>query len=173
MKVGKVFALSFGLVATTALAAPIKIEINLVDAAGVGKSIGTVGAEDSKDGLVLTPKLTGLAPGDHGFHVHEAGSCGPKEKDGKPVAALAAGGHYDPQTSGKHEGPSGKGHLGDLPPLKVDQKGEANGRLVAPRLKVADLKGRSLMIHEGGDNYSDDPKPLGGGGARVACGIVK
>lgn len=28
------------------------------------------------------------------------------------------------------------------------------------------------MVHEGGDNYSDDPKPLGGGGARVACGVV-
>jgi Cu-Zn family superoxide dismutase len=29
------------------------------------------------------------------------------------------------------------------------------------------------MIHEGGDNYSDKPKPLGGGGARIACGVVK
>ena len=43
----------------------------------------------------------------------------------------------------------------------------------APRLKVADLKGKSLMIHAGGDNYSDTPAPLGGGGARAACGVVK
>jgi Cu-Zn family superoxide dismutase len=28
------------------------------------------------------------------------------------------------------------------------------------------------MIHEGGDNYSDQPKPLGGGGARIACGVI-
>jgi Cu-Zn family superoxide dismutase len=28
------------------------------------------------------------------------------------------------------------------------------------------------MIHQGGDNYSDDPKKLGGGGARVACGVI-
>jgi superoxide dismutase, Cu-Zn family len=28
------------------------------------------------------------------------------------------------------------------------------------------------MIHAGGDNYADAPKPLGGGGARVACGVV-
>jgi len=30
---------------------------------------------------------------------------------------------------------------------------------------VADVKGRSIMIHAGGDNYSDQPAPLGGGGA--------
>ncbi len=29
-----------------------------------------------------------------------------------------------------------------------------------------------LVIHEGGDNYSDTPKPLGGGGGRIACGVV-
>jgi len=40
-------------------------------------------------------------------------------------------------------------------------------------LKVIDIKGRSLMIHAGGDNYSDMPVSLGGGGARVACGVVK
>ncbi len=36
-------------------------------------------------------------------------------KEGKAVAAGAAGGHYDPQHTGKHEGPLGAGHLGDLP----------------------------------------------------------
>jgi superoxide dismutase, Cu-Zn family len=29
------------------------------------------------------------------------------------------------------------------------------------------------MIHSGGDNYSDAPAPLGGGGARIACGVIK
>ncbi|SSP59941.1 Cu/Zn superoxide dismutase [Acinetobacter baumannii] len=29
------------------------------------------------------------------------------------------------------------------------------------------------MIHAGGDNYSDSPLPLGGGGARIACGVIK
>jgi Cu-Zn family superoxide dismutase len=38
---------------------------------------------------------------------------------------------------------------------------------------VADVKGRSIMIHSGGDNYSNQPAPLGGGGARIACGVVK
>jgi Cu-Zn family superoxide dismutase len=38
---------------------------------------------------------------------------------------------------------------------------------------VAEVKGRSIMIHAGGDNYSDQPVPLGGGGGRTACGVVK
>ena len=43
---------------------------------------------------------------------------------------------------------------------------------VVPRLKLADIHGKALMIHAGGDNYADEPKPLGGGGARIACGVV-
>ena len=37
----------------------------------------------------------------------------------------------------------------------------------------AQLKGKALIIHAGGDNYSDRPAPLGGGGARVACGLIQ
>jgi Cu-Zn family superoxide dismutase len=56
----------------------------------------------------------------------------------------------------------------------VTPDGMAKTEMTAvPRIKVADIKGRSLMIHEGGDNYSDQPKPLGGGGGRVACGIIR
>jgi len=29
------------------------------------------------------------------------------------------------------------------------------------------------MVHVGGDNYSDNPEALGGGGARMACGVIK
>ena len=94
-------------------------------------------------------------------------------KDGKAVPDLAAGGHYDPAGTGKHEGPYGNGHLGDLPALYVAADGKATLPVLAPRLKVADIKGRSLMIHAGGDNYSDAPAPLAGGDARVACGVVK
>ncbi|WP_423817531.1 superoxide dismutase [Cu-Zn] SodC [Saezia sanguinis] len=149
------------------------IEVNLVDADGGSKPIGTVTAVDSQYGLVLTPNLQGLAPGVHGFHVHVNPDCGPKEQDGKMVAALAAGGHYDPQNTGKHGTPWGDGHLGDLPPLYVAADGTAVTPVLAPRLKVADLDGRSIMVHAGGENYSDHPAPLGGGGARVACGVVK
>lgn len=153
--------------------ADAQIAMNMVSEKGVGAAIGTVTASDSKFGLVLTPSLRGLPAGLYGFHVHQNPSCDPKEKDGKMVPALAAGGHFDPAGTNKHGTPWGDGHLGDLPALYVDSSGNASQPVLAPRLKVADLAGRSLMIHAGGDNHSDSPAPLGGGGARMACGVVK
>jgi len=161
------------LLSSFVFAEDVTVKIYMVSEQGVGKEIGTVTASDSKFGLILTPQLSDLAPGLHGFHVHDKPDCSPAMKDGKAVPALAAGGHYDPANTGKHEGPYGSGHLGDLPALYVAADGKATLPVLAPRLKVADLKGRSLMIHAGGDNYADAPAPLGGGGARVACGVVK
>ncbi|MEW6612249.1 MAG: superoxide dismutase [Cu-Zn] SodC [Pseudomonadota bacterium] len=140
---------------------------------GVGRELGTVRAADGPNGLVLTAQLRGLPAGVHGFHVHENPSCAPKEQDGKMVPAAAAGGHYDPEKTGRHEGPYGKGHLGDLPPLTAQADGSVDMSVVAPRLKLADIRNRSLMVHAGGDNFADHPHPLGGGGARIACGVVQ
>lgn len=151
----------------------VVITVHLVNEQGVGKEIGTISASDSKFGLILTPQLSDLVPGLHGFHVHEKPDCSQAIKEGKAVPALAAGGHYDRANTGKHEGPCGNGHLGDLPALYIAGDGKATPPVLAPRLKVADIKGRSIMIHAGSDNYSDTPAPLGGGGARVACGVVK
>jgi len=161
------------LVALPVFGAEIVVTMNLVNDQGVGQSIGTVTITEGPGGLVFTPKLTGLLPGSHGFHVHQNPDCATASKDGKPVPGLAAGGHYDPAGTAKHLGPQGAGHLGDLPALIVGDDGKATTAVVAPRLKMADMKGRSLMIHAGGDNYSDQPAPLGGGGARVACGVSK
>ncbi len=155
-----------------AMAADITITMHAVDAKGVGASIGTVQAADSNNGLVLTPHLSGLTPGLHGFHVHQNPDCAPGKKDGQMGAALTAGGHLDPTKTGKHEGPMGHGHLGDLPALKVGADGKATQSVTAPHLTLADLRGRSVMIHAGADNYSDQPTPLGGGGGRIACGVV-
>lgn len=151
----------------------VVVKINLVNEQDIGKEIGTVTASDSKYGLILTPQLNDLTPGLHGFHVHDKPDCSHAMKEGKAVPALAAGGHYDPAGTGKHEGPYGNGHLGDLPALYVGADGKATLPVLAPRLKAADIRGRSLMIHVGGDNYADTPTPLGGGGARAACGVVK
>lgn len=155
-----------------ALAEETVIQIYMVDDQGIGKNIGVVTATDSQYGLILVPQLRDLPPGIHGFHVHQKPDCGHAMRDGKNVAALAAGGHLDPFKTGKHEGPYGKGHLGDLPVLYVDVRGNATVPVLAPKLKVTDLKGKSLMIHAGGDNYSDIPEVLGGGGARIACGAI-
>ena len=69
------------------------------------------------------------------------------------------------EAKGQREGAAGSGKrlriLGDAPLQIVEG------------LRARDLKGHALMVHEGGDNYSDEPKPLGGGGARVACGVIE
>jgi Cu-Zn family superoxide dismutase len=152
----------------------LQASMTLVDGTGTGKPIGNVTVAESKGGLVFTPNLTNLPPGTHGFHVHEIGGCGTTEKDGKPVAAGAAGGHFDPHAAKHHGAPSGDGHLGDLPPLVVSDNGGAATAVTAPRLtKLSDVKGKALMVHAGGDNFSDQPAPLGGGGARIACGVIQ
>lgn len=151
---------------------PLTVKMNVIDTNGVGKSIGAVTIKQTAKGLELDPNLKGLPPGEHGFHLHENGSCTPADKDGKPTAGQSAGGHYDPDGTKGHKGPGGGGHKGDLPKLVVSSKGTVTGKLTVEGLTLADVAGRALVIHEGGDNYSDDPKPLGGGGARIACGVV-
>lgn len=157
--------------ASFAAMADIVVPMTLVDDKGIGAAVGQVTISESPYGLVFSPALTGVAAGLHGFHVHANPSCMPKDMDGKMVPALGAGGHFDPQDTKRHGMPWGDGHLGDLPPLFVDAAGNANQPVLAPRLKMADMKGRALMVHVGGDNHSDHPAALGGGGARMVCGV--
>lgn len=152
--------------------AELSVPMNSVDRNGIGTALGHVQISETRYGVVFTPSLTGLPPGLHGFHLHTNPSCEPQEQDGNPVAALAAGGHFDPAGTNRHGLPWGDGHLGDLPALFVDEAGSAQYPVLAPRLKLKDVRGRSLMIHAGGDNHADAPAPLGGGGARIACGVI-
>ncbi|MBC3883880.1 superoxide dismutase family protein [Undibacterium griseum] len=148
------------------------VELQFVDANGNTGPAGKVMLEDTAYGLLITPELSGLPAGLHGFHVHANPSCAPGMSNGVAAAAIAAGGHWDPEKSNAHQGPYGKGHKGDLPALYVNAEGKANYPVLAPRLKAADLSGHALMIHAGSDNHSDHPAALGGGGARMVCGVV-
>ena len=136
------------------------------------KEVGTITISpyiqnDKQQGMLITPHLYNLPKsGTHGMHIHINPSCADKGK--------AAGGHWDPQENDKHLGPYNEnGHKGDLPALIVNPNGTANKPVLAPKLdSLEELVGHSLMIHEGSDNYSDNPKPLGGGGKRVWCGVI-
>lgn len=166
----------FAFAAPAVRAAEKSIPIHAISANGIGMALGTIMAKDTPQGLLLTPDLKQLGqPGPHGFHLHERGDCGPGPgADGRPAPGMAAGGHYDPHKTGRHHGPHARdGHKGDLPPLVVNADGTATLPVLAPQLKVRDLTGKALMIHAGGDNYSDTPAPLGGGGGRIACGVIK
>lgn len=131
-----------------------------------GDYLGEVVFTDTDDGLLVTPDLKNLPPGPHGFHIHTNPDC--------KNLGMAAGGHFDPHETGKHSGPDDvQGHIGDLPELEVSAGGTAQKAVIAPRLTEANIGDHALMIHAGGDNYSDEPEPLGGGGSRIACGIIK
>ena len=146
----------------------IKAAIHHISSTGVGEKIGYITMFDSAEGLVFDVDLHDLPHGKHGFHIHEFGNIEPK--DGK--AAGMAGQHYDPEKTGKHLGPYRDGHKGDLPVLHVARNGRSKKRLVAPRLTLDEVKGLALIIHSGGDNYSDKPVVNGGGKSRIAGGIV-
>jgi Cu-Zn family superoxide dismutase len=140
-------------------AKPLKVTMSFVTPEGVGKKAGTITVKETKDGVTLETDLKGLPAGEHGFHMHEKASCEPADKDGKMTAAQAAGAHFDPDSTKAHKGPAGGGHKGDLPKLQVSNKGVSKEKL--------EVKGLTLA-----DNYSDSPKPLGGGGDRIVCGAV-
>ena len=153
-------------------AADVTVSMQMAGPGGAGASVGTVRIFETPHGLAFHPTMMGLVPGLHGFHVHENPSCAPAMRDGVAVAALGAGGHLDTGKTGKHGLPWGDGHVGDLPALHVANDGSATNPVLAPRLKLADIRNRSVMVHAGGDNHADHPEPLGGGGARVACGVI-
>ena len=153
----------------------IVVPVSRLDLEQGDTPIGEIRISQSKHGAVFTPKLQGLKAGIYGFHIHENPSCAAAEnQEGKRAAGMAAGGHWDPKKTKAHKGPwDDSGHLGDLPALAVAENGNVQP-VVAPRLKnINTLRGHALMIHAGGDNYSDQPATLGGGGARMACGVIR
>lgn len=118
-------------------------------------------------------RLTGLAPGAHGFHVHEGGSCGP-DSTGTPGGA--AGGHFNPLVSehGAPSNPPSSRHVGDLGNVMADADGLAEGSVVDSVLTLAgptSVIGHAVVVHAGQDDLTSQPS--GAAGARVACGVVR
>lgn len=143
------------------------VTMNFTAKEGTGKPAGTIRITETPYGLLFTPMLNGMNSGIHGFHIHETPDCG--------NAGMAAGGHLDPSHTNKHSGPyQDNGHLGDLPALYAMADGAVTLPVLAPRLKhISQIKNHALMVHKGADNYSDSPKPLGGGESRMVCGLIK
>ena len=160
-----IIALALTTMCVCGSAATIKVPVRSLVGDYAGKQIGYVLLTDTRYGLLITPALQHLKPGLHGMHIHVNPSCANH--------GMAAGGHLDPMHTGKHLGPyNPNGHLGDLPTLYVASNGTASLPVLAPKLNVNLARHHSIMIHAGGDNYADSPKKLGGGGARVACGVI-
>jgi len=146
----------------------LKAQADILDA--TGKSIGKATLTEQKQGVKIRLKVSGLAPGKHGYHIHETGTCTPPD-------FKSAGGHFNPfQKQHGMENPQGR-HAGDLPNLEVKQDGSAKVTFVASEATLKEgpnslLKegGTAIVIHADPDDNKSDP--AGNAGARVACGVI-
>jgi superoxide dismutase, Cu-Zn family len=127
---------------------------------------GTVTFTKVDGGVRVVAEVTGLTPGDHGFHVHEFGDCSDPE-------AKSAGGHFNPAGQ-QHAGPdAAMRHEGDLGNLTADATGRARYERVDKFLEIGgdhSIIGRSVIVHEKVDDLKT--QPTGNAGARLACGVI-
>lgn len=133
---------------------------------------GFVYFKDVPGGVEVSVDVTGLPPfrpaegdrpqiGPHGFHIHEKGNC---EIGDVNNPFMAAGEHWNPTNQ-----PHGN-HAGDFPVL-FSNNGRAMMIFFTNKFKVSDIIGKSVIIHEGPDDYKT--QPAGGAGKRLACGVIR
>lgn len=137
--------------------------------------VGTTGNEAVKglitftvegEGVRVKGEITGLTPGEHGFHVHEFG-------DVSSVDGTAAGGHFNP-TGMPHAGPDATmHHAGDLGNVMADAAGKATIDYLDKKLSLSgetSVLGRGIVVHAKADDLKTQPS--GDSGPRVAVGVI-
>jgi superoxide dismutase, Cu-Zn family len=157
--------------AGSALAEQERVRITLITSDGIGATIGTIHVVDTKQGLRLTPLLKSLDPGTHDIGIQENGDCGPGPIDGTNAAGGAAGRNFDANQTTKPEGAPDTARHGELPPLTVGNDGIARTPITVENLKLAQIRGRAVVIYAEGGAKPGSPAPSGG--TRVACGVVR
>ena len=133
-----------------------------------GKEVGSVSVVETVSGVLLKVKLKGLAPGAHGFHLHDIGKCEGDFSSAGPI--------YNP-LGAKHgflneEGPMS----GDLPNIYVSATGDVEVEIFSPFMtlnkdaeeSVLDSNGTAFVVYEKPDDYVSEPD--GKAGTRIACG---
>lgn len=158
------FAIPAGVFADTAKS----VEVELMDAKG--EKVGTAKLSPADHGVLIRLNVTHLAPGKHGIHFHEKGSCvGPDFK--------SAGGHLNPEHK-EHglENPKGP-HAGDMPNIDASRSGTVRTEFVAHGVTLGEgpnslerLDGAALVIHGKADDQQSNP--TGNAGDRVVCGVI-
>lgn len=146
---------------------PVRAIFAIIDSSG-GRA-GQINAVQNPDGVLFQLLATGLAPGQHGLHLHAAAAC-------EPPAFQSAGAHFNP-TGSQHgaRNPSGP-HAGDLPNLVANDRGEARAQLLIPGVTLAPgphsigVPGTALVIHAKPDDEVTDPS--GNSGPRIACAVI-
>lgn len=129
---------------------------------------GTVHFSQAGAKLRVQAQVAGLAPGPHGFHIHEKGDC--SAPDGS-----SAGGHFNPQAKSHAHPDAAERHAGDLPQLVADAAGQARLDFEIDLIRIGDgptdILGRAVVVHAGADDFKS--QPAGNSGPRVACGVIQ
>lgn len=151
-----------------AVAAHAQSALAVLEPTAGNSARGTVTFEQRGDKVLVDAKLLGLAPGGHGFHIHEKGDC--SSSDG-----TSAGGHFNP-TAKPHGNPSSaEHHAGDMPALVADPLGNATLQAELAPMSVGggatDIVGKAVIVHKDVDDFTT--QPTGNSGARVACGVIR
>jgi len=146
--------------------APLKA-VAVLHPTGSNKVSGTVTFTEVADGVQVQAELTGLTPGNHGFHVHEFGDCSAAD-------ASSAGAHFNP-TNKPHAGPDDtERHVGDMGNAEADASGKATLEYVYHQISLTNDQqsaiGRSVVVHAKADDLKTQPS--GDSGARIACGVI-
>lgn len=121
-----------------------------------------------ENGVFVSAMVSGLTPGDHGFHVHENGSC--------DDAGKAAGGHFNPHGVEHGYLPDDgleHAHLGDMGNITIGEDGSGKIEVLLPHVTLTGdngISGKAVIVHAGEDDFG---QPVGNAGDREACGIIE
>lgn len=124
---------------------------------------GSVAFSEVAGGLRVSADVKGLTPGEHGFHIHEGGDCSAPD-------ATSAKGHYNPAGKAHGHQTAPEHHSGDISNLVANAQGEAKGSMEIKGVTLAEVVGRSVVIHADPDDYKS--QPAGNSGKRIACGTI-
>lgn len=114
------------------------------------------------DGIIIEAEVFNLPVGEDdspeffGFHIHKNGDCGDDFAN--------TGGHYD-RDANMHPA-----HTGDLIPL-MSGDGYSWVCFYDSSLSIAELIGKSIIIHRKPDDFKTQPS--GDSGDKIACGIIR
>jgi Cu-Zn family superoxide dismutase len=115
--------------------------------------------------------LTGLPPGEHGFHIHEKGN--PKD------CCAGLGGHYNPYKTVHGDRCRPVRHVGDLGNICVAANGSVKIDVTDNQVALygpTSVMGRSIVIHSDKDDCGMGGTPAslknGNSGEMIAYGII-
>lgn len=139
-----------------------------------GADAGLVTAFQGPKGLILRVEGQSWPAGWHAVHLHAVGSC-------EAPGFTSAGGHVNHAEGARPHGllnKDGGPDLGDLQNVFAHADGTAKADvylawegLDAKESDYIDANGLSFVVHASPDDYVS--QPIGGAGARIACGVFQ